>query len=59
MCVMINNITLGRGLSDNMLIKNLFIRYLLTFIVLLLGPAIMLPLAIALGILGFPVVVVY
>lgn len=56
---MINNITLGRGLSDNMLIKNLFIRYLLTFIVLLLGPAIMLPLAIALGILGFPVAVVY
>jgi hypothetical protein len=42
-----------------MCIKNLFIRYLLAFIVLLLLPLILGPLALAAGAIAFPFFPVY
>ena len=59
LCVFINNITLNKGLSENMMIKNLFLRYLITFTFLLIGPVIIIPIGIALATIGSPLFLGY
>lgn len=59
MCGFINEFTHNKGYSDHMCIKNMYCRYLLTFILAIIAPPIMFVLAVAIGVLLFPFFPIY
>jgi hypothetical protein len=59
LCVIINKITHNEGFREEMWIKNMFIRYFLSLIALLVLPSILLALAITVGVICLPFAPVY
>ena len=59
LCVLINKITHNEGVREEMWIKNMFIRYFLSLIALLVLPSIILALAIVVGVICLPFTPIY
>lgn len=59
LCVIINKITHNEGIREEMWIKNMFIRYVLSLIAVLVLPGLMLALALIVGALCLPFLPIY
>ena len=59
LCVLINKITHNEGIREDMWIKNMFIRYVLSLIAVLVLPGLMFALALIVGAILLPFLPIY
>ena len=59
LCVLVNKFTHNEGMRNEMWIKNMFIRYLLSFIAFLILPSLILAVVLIVGIISLPIIPIY